>query len=279
MTVSRQSKISGVLATLTVLLSACMSPPGPEADKAAIDKLPRKSLQLAAGYSLSYLESGAPNGRLVVFVHGTPGDARGWSDYLLDVPDGFHYIAIDRPGFGQSGPDGAVVSLPEQAAAVAQVIRAQHAGRAILVGHSLGGPVVAQTAADMPELVSALVILAGSLDPAQENVPFVQYLGDTWPLSAVLPRPLRNANREIIYLKRGLDQLAPRLASISVPVVIVHGMKDDLVPFANVGFMKTHLADASFAVDAIPAQNHFLPWNAKSHVMAAIAKAASEAQP
>lgn len=276
---ARQAKTSGILATLAMALSACMSPPGPQADESAIDKLPRKSLQLPSGYTLSYLETGKADGRLVVFVHGTPGNARGWSDYLMQVPEGFHYIAIDRPGFGQSGPDEAVVSLPEQAAAVAAVIREQKSGPAILVGHSLGGPVVAQTAADAPELVSALVILAGSLDPGQENVPFVQYLGDTWPLSALLPRPMRNANREIIYLKGELDRLAPRLGSIRMPVVIVHGMSDPLVPFANVAFMKAHFIDVPMAIDAIPDQNHFLPWNAKPHVLAAIAKAAAEARP
>lgn len=276
---ARQAKITGMLATLAVLLSACMSPPGPQSDEAAVDKLPRKSLQLPSGYTLSYLETGKADGRLVVFVHGTPGNARGWSDYLLQVPEGFHYIAIDRPGFGESGPDQAVVSLPEQAAAVAAVIREQKSGPAILVGHSLGGPVVVQTAADAPELVSALVILAGSLDPGQESVPFVQYLGDTWPLSALLPRPMRNANREIIYLKGELDRLAPRLGTIRMPVVIVHGMEDPLVPFANVAFMKAHFIDVPMAVDAIPRQNHFLPWNAKAHVLAAIAKAAAEARP
>jgi len=252
---------------------------GPRRARRRHGQPPAQTLSLAAGYELSYLEAGSPSGRLVVFVHGTPGNARGWSDYLLSVPPGFHYIAIDRPGFGHSGPQDAVVSLREQAGAVASVIRAQNSARAILVGHSLGGPVVVETAADAPELVSALVILAGSVDPAQENVRFIQYLGDTWPLRALLPRALRNANREIIYLKRELDGLAPRIADISVPVVVVHGMDDDLVPFANVSFMKTHFATALMSLDAIQGQNHFLPWNAKAHVLAAIAKAAAEARP
>ncbi len=241
--------------------------------------LARKSLKLDAGYSLSYLESGEPKGRLVVFVHGSPGNARGWADYLLHVPAGFHYIAVDRPGFGKSGPDEAVVTLHEQAKAVAALVRLQHAGRAILVGHSLGGPIVVETAVDTPELVSALVILAGSVDPAQENVPFAQYLGDTWPLRAMLPRAMRNANREIIYLKGELERLALHMGEVHVPVVDVHGMDDDLVPFANTSFLKAHLVAARFSLDAMPGQNHFLPWNAKAHVLAAIAKAASEAQP
>ena len=274
------SWLSRVVAGAVMLTLGACSIPGPEARKEDMDKLPRKSLQLDAGYAISYLDAGDQAGRLVVFVHGTPGNGRGWSDYLMHVPRGFHYIAIDRPGFGQSGPDEAVTSLPDQARAVAAVIRAQNAGPAILVGHSLGGPVVVQTAADAPDLVSALVVLAGSVDPAQENVPFVQYMGDTWPVRALLPRAVRNANREIVFLKRELTNLEPRLAGIKVPIVIVHGMTDNLVPFANVAFMRAHLIGATrLDVHEMPGQNHFLPWNAKTQVNAAIAEAAAEVSP
>ncbi len=53
---------------------------------------------------LSYLASGDPAGRRLVFVHGTPGDAADWAAYLHAAPAGQHRLAIDRPGFGQSGP-------------------------------------------------------------------------------------------------------------------------------------------------------------------------------
>ena len=169
----------------TLLAAAGCTIPGPSTSEEAMrTRLPHKVLQLPA-FKLSYIEAGAPQGRLVVFVHGTPGEAEGWADYLMNVPNGYHYIAIDRPGFGQSGPDDAVTSLAEQAAAVAALIRAKGSKPAVLVGHSLGGPVVAQFAADHPDLTAALVIVAGSLDPAQENVPLIQYIGDTWPVSAL----------------------------------------------------------------------------------------------
>jgi pimeloyl-ACP methyl ester carboxylesterase len=263
---------------MALALGAC-SVPGPETPAAEMEKLPRKSLDLGR-YAISYLNAGDPQGRLVVFVHGTPGDADGWADYLMSVPAGFHYVAVDRLGFGKSGPDDAVVSLPEQAKAIAAVIRAEGANRAaILVGHSLGGPIVAQLAVDDPKLVSALVILAGSLDPAQENVPFIQHVGDTWPISALLPRAMRNANREIIALEPELARLAPRLKSITQPVVIVHGMADDLVPYANVAFMRSHMTGAKIVdVTSMEGQNHFLPWNAKPQVLAAIAKAVQDSQ-
>lgn len=258
----------------TLLTLAGCSIPGPEASELEMAaRLPHHALQLPS-YKLSYLEAGDPDGRLVVFVHGTPGEAEAWADYLMNVPKGFHYITVDRPGFGQSGPDDAVVSLGEQARALAAIIREKGGKPAALVGHSLGGPIIAQLAVDDPQLVAALVIVAGSLDPAQENVPFIQYVGDTWPISSLLPRAMRNANREIIALGPQLAALAPRLATIKVPVTIVHGTKDDLVPFANVAFIKSHMTGTkAMDVSAIDGQNHFLPWNSKARVDAAIAKA------
>jgi pimeloyl-ACP methyl ester carboxylesterase len=170
--------------------------------------------------------------------------------------------------------------LPEQAAAIAALIRAKGNGPAVLVGHSLGGPIVAQAAVDHPDLVAALVIVAGSLDPAQEDVPFIQYVGDTWPVSALLPRAIRNANREIIALEHQLEVLRRRLPTIKVPVTIVHGTKDSLVPFANVDFMKTHMTAAkAMDVTILEGKNHFLPWNAKDKVEGAIAKAFSMMAP
>lgn len=249
--------------------------PGPTTDeKAMLQALPLQTLQLTAGYPLCYREAGDPNGRTVVFVHGTPGDSEAWTDYLMSPPAGYRYLAVDRPGFGKSGPDDAVVSLAEQANAVAELLKAKGAKPAALVGHSLGGPIIAQFAVDHPDLTAGLVIVAGSLDPAQENVPFIQYVGDTWPISALLPRMIRNANREIIALEPQLAALAPRLATIKVPVTIVHGTKDDLVPFANVDFIKTHMTGTkAMDVTVLDGLNHFLPWNSKPKVDAAIMKA------
>lgn len=270
---------SGVLMIVALVAGACSLSVANETDT-DLANVARKTLPAGAGdHRISYLESGDPRGRLVVFVHGTPGDARGWHFYLAHVPVGFHYIALDRPGFGQSDTDSAVPSLAEQAGAVARVVEAQGSGPAILVGHSLGGPIVARTAVDSPKLVAALVILAGAFDPSLEHVQFLQKIGDTWPVSAVLPRRVRNANRELIPLKGQLSQLEPLLRSIAVPVFVVHGTKDNLVPFANVAFLRSHLTGArKFVATAIAGQDHMLPWNAKPQVLTAIALAAAEAQ-
>ncbi len=223
---------------------------------------------------MSYLISGDPAGRRVIFIHGTPGEARGWADFLLHPLPGYEYVAIDRPGFGASGPDGAVVRLAEQAAALEPLLVARSGQWPILVGHSLGGPVVVQAAVDHPGRVGALVIAAGSLDPGLEKIHWAQPIGAWDPVRRRLSRPMRNANAELMALKPELQQLASRLPQLTCRVEIVHGEKDRLVPYANVAFMRGALRQADVRVRTLPSQDHFLPWTSRAEIEAAIARAA-----
>jgi pimeloyl-ACP methyl ester carboxylesterase len=264
------------LALGAMTLAAGCSVPGPATTNPSLhDAQMRHSIRLSSGDELSYLDAGNEGGQPVIFVHGTPGEAMGWLDYMMAVPKGMRYIAIDRPGFGKSGPDGAVTTLTAQADAIAQLAFALKLEPAILVGHSLGGPVVARFAADHPRRTAALVILAGSLDPAQEDVPWIQHAGDAWPIVNMLPRAIRNANREIIALEAELREMEPLLGAISVPVFVLHGTADDLVPYANVAFMQSRFTAAKkLSVLQLHDQNHFLPWNEKRRVGEAIRTAA-----
>jgi pimeloyl-ACP methyl ester carboxylesterase len=220
--------------------------------------------------TLSYLRGGAPGDSLLVLVHGTPGSATGWADYVLDPPPGIEVIALDRPGFGQSGPPGAVTSLREQAAAVLAVLPTD-GRRVVLLGHSLGGPVVAQLAADHPERVYALVLLAASLDPALEAIHPMQHVGQWAPVRSLLPRAIRNANAELMALESELRDLASRLPEIRARVVIMHGTADDLVPVANVAFMLARLTGAAcLKTVLLEGSNHFLPWNSPAQVREAV---------
>ena len=47
---------------------------------------------------VSALRAGDPQGRRVLFVHGTPGEATNWSPYLVDPPPGVDAVALDRIG-------------------------------------------------------------------------------------------------------------------------------------------------------------------------------------
>jgi pimeloyl-ACP methyl ester carboxylesterase len=247
------------------------APPGPRAAEESIAAL-RQQVHLGApvGAPLSFLRAGVARGPQVILVHGTPGSAASWADYLLDPPPDVELLALDRPGFGRSGPAGAMPSLADQAAAVLALMATD--GRpVVLLGHSLGGPVVARVAADHPDRVSALVLLAASLDPALEAIHPMQRVGAWAPVRSLLPRAIRNANAELMALKPGLEALALALPRIRAKVVIVHGTEDDLVPVANVPFLQARLQGARcVSTVLLEGRNHFLPWNSERAVRDAI---------
>lgn len=225
--------------------------------------------------TLSYLASRDPEGvqRRLILLHGTPGSAGAWRAFLRSPPPQMEVIAPDRPGFGESGPRGAVVSFEEQAAALRDLLTPADGRRPILLGHSLGGPIVARAAADFPDRVGAIVILSGSLDPRHERVGLAQGLVSTPPVRAMLPRSLRNSLVELLAGREQTESLAQVLARVRCPVVIIHGTNDRLVPYQNVLYMqRAFTGAASIEVVTIPGGDHFLPWNRSAEVRGAIAR-------
>jgi len=263
-----------VSAVAVAMAAVGCAPPGPRAPETATESL-RATLHVGepVNADISYLRAGDARGPRLILVHGTPGSATAWTDYLLQPPPGVEVVAIDRPGFGHSGPAGAMPSLAAQAAAVVALLPTD--GRPVLLlGHSLGGPVVARVAAEHPARITALVLLAASLDPAQESIHPMQQVGAWAPVRALLPRVIRNANSELMALKPELEELATMLPRITAKVLIVHGTLDDLVPVANVPFMQARLTGARcLQTLLLDGRNHFLPWNSEAEVRHAITTA------
>jgi pimeloyl-ACP methyl ester carboxylesterase len=144
----------------------------------------------------------------------------------------------------------------------------------ILVGHSYGGPVALLTAMEFSNQVAGVVLIGASLDPVQERTYLIQRIGN-WPvLSWLVPRSLRQCNRELLTLRNDLVRLQPQLPSLTVPVVMVHGAKDRLVPVANVRFLESELTRAGkqdlLQKLLFPGYNHFIPWEHPEAVELAI---------
>lgn len=250
--------------------------PGPEAGRADIAALERRRVDVPGppDFKISFLRAGPARAPRLIYVHGTPGAATAWADYLVHPrPDG-ESIAFDRPGFGETEPRLPISSLAAQARAALAFAGPGDAPLPILIGHSLGGPIICRAAADQPDRIGALVVLAGSLDPDLERLAWYQYPA-RWPLvRSLLPRVLTNANAEVWPLKdelRALEKLLPR---ITCPVVIVHGRKDGLVPPANADWLAKRLTgSARVEMRMLDGQDHFLIWNNRPAVEAAIGRA------
>jgi len=261
-------------AAAVVLATLGCTVPGPKAQEQATQAL-RRSFVAGAPLNaqVSALVAGDPHGARLILVHGTPGSATGWNDYLLDPPPGMEVVALDRPGFGRSAALGAVPFLDAQAAAVAALLP-MDGRRAVLLGHSLGGAIVARVAANHPTRIAALVLLSASLDPALEVIHPLQWLGAWAPVRWLLPRALAHANAELMALKPELEALASLLPRIAAPVFLVHGTRDDLVPLANVAYLQSRLSGAcSVTTLLLEGRNHFLPWNSADLVRDAIRQA------
>lgn len=192
---------------------------------------------------LSYLAAGEPTGRPVLFIHGTPGAAADWTPFLRRVPAGQRRLAVDRPGFGRSGPGKPVVALAEQARAIAALLE-KGSAPAVVVGSSYGGPVALQLAAGHPEVVSGVLLVGAAADPGRERTHPLQRLAAVGPIAGLLPRALAHSNAELLVLRRELAALAAGMSRIRAPVTILQGLHDTLVPAENAAYLAERLVGA-----------------------------------
>lgn len=209
---------------------------------------------------------------LVVFIHGTPG---GWSEQLGFLTndfmrDNFHMIAVDRLGHG--GSNGKIEpSLQVQAESLKPLLDRDTKGSgAILVGHSLGGPIIARTAMDYPEQVSGLVFIASTADPKRSHK-WYNTLGGIPPVSWFLSRKLKRSNEEILPLRKQLKVMLPLWQTIKVPTTIIQGGKDKLVDPKNADFIQQALVNTEVNMIIEPEANHFIHWQQPQLVVDALA--------
>jgi pimeloyl-ACP methyl ester carboxylesterase len=240
-------------------------------------KVQAEQLSYKTGFrEIHYVKAGSESKPLVVFIHGSPGSLDAFIHFLTDsiLLDNALLITTDRPGFGYSNFGNGEPSLEKQADALIPILQKYRENRpVILVGHSLGGPLIARMAIDYPDLVDGLIIVAGSVDPKLEpNETWFRAPLATPFLSWILPRSFRASNEEIYQLKPELEEMLPLWKNVTCPVIIIHGSKDVLVPVANVDFAKQMLVNAPVETVVIDNMNHFVPWSNPELIHRAIMK-------
>jgi pimeloyl-ACP methyl ester carboxylesterase len=214
---------------------------------------------------LHYVKAGDATKPLVLFLHGSPGSLSAFIDFLTDsalLRNGL-LITADRPGFGYSNFGNGEPSLKNQCEMLKPLLEQYKRNRPIiLVGHSLAGALIVRMAAEYPDLVDGLVIVAGSVDPELEpNETWFRAPLATPFLSWILPNSFRASNEEIYQLKPELEKMLPLWEEVKCPVIVIQGKKDELVPAKNADFVKKMLVNASVDLRLIEDMNHFVPWS------------------
>ena len=185
---------------------------------------------------ISYQVFGA--GPPVVLVHGLSGSGRWWARNVEPLARWFRVYVVDLIGFGRSR-DRHTFVLSEAAAYLTRWMDQLDIERASVVGHSMGGFIAADLAANFPDKVDKLVLVDAAALPFERG--YAQHvLGLAWALRHMPvgflpilftdawragPVTIWKAARELL----GSD-IRPKLAHIRAPTLVVWGEHDSLVP-------------------------------------------------
>lgn len=214
-------------------------------------------------HDLHYIQTGENDKPTLVFVHGSPGSWDAFKQYVKDslLLKKYRMIAVDRPGFGYSD-FGEAEDLLVQSQLINAFLKSKNNKQPmVLIGHSMGGPVITKMATLAPESYKTLVIIAGSIDPDAEKPEKWRKVIKVQPLRYLIPGAMRPANDELWLLKQDLIDLKPMLKTIKSEILIIHGTKDQLVPYSNANFIQKEFINAkSMDLITIPDANHFIPW-------------------
>jgi pimeloyl-ACP methyl ester carboxylesterase len=208
------------------------------------------------GEKVHYIEGGT--GDPVVLVHGLGTDARQHWAFLTRylIPGGHHVYAMDLLGFGESArPTDREYSIVEQARLVEAFLDAEHLDKVVLAGGSMGGWIAATVALDQPQRVTRLVLFDSlgmsfkqNFDSALFTPETKEQLDRLMALMTPNPPPMPNSVKEAIIrsvkqngwvvkrtvasMRTGADLLDHNFSSLKMPLLIVWGKQDVLVPLS-----------------------------------------------
>jgi pimeloyl-ACP methyl ester carboxylesterase len=245
---------------------------GPVADDAAVDddrvhapRLARHTIELSDGHTVGIAVAG--HGIPLVVVHGFSAEGFLYAQTLSRlVSMGFKVIAVDTAGHGGTqGLPADGQTLLNYSELLGRILDEMGIRRYVLAGHSMGGRIVTQLAAERPDqtmavlLIDAIVgdtwdkmvymfriapplmgLIAGALavdtatvvpffrDPAQA-AKFIRLLTPT--VAGHVVRPWRLIGPMVSILRSRSSRYAlNRIAEMQVPVVAIHGEWDVPVP-------------------------------------------------
>jgi pimeloyl-ACP methyl ester carboxylesterase len=178
------------------------------------------------GTPISYEVYGAGEPTLV-FVHGWSCDARYWREQLSYFSKKHRVVMLDLAGHGHSGSTRSKYTMKAFGEDVQAVTEAINSRSVILIGHSMGGSVIAEAARLMPDRVKG-IIGVDTLD----NIEYLLTREDLDQMLAPLKSDFKAGSKEFIkqMIASDMDPLMREwiLADVSSapPAVAVSAMNE-----------------------------------------------------
>ncbi|HEY2861675.1 MAG TPA: alpha/beta fold hydrolase [Terracidiphilus sp.] len=234
------------------------------------------------GIHIHYYEQGSASAPPVVLVHGLGGHAEDWRNlrpWILTANR--HLYMLDLPGYGQSDwPRNFSYSIPDEAGVVIGFMDALGLKQVDLGGWSMGGWIVQRVAFDHPDRIKSLMLFdsAGLYDKPQWNTDLFMPTSaqELDQLDALLmPHPpavpgfiardiVRYSHEHSWVIRRALatmltgnDTTDKELPLLKMPVLIVWGSEDRIIPAADGEKMHQLVPQSEF--DLIQGCGHLAP--------------------
>ena len=142
--------------------------------------LKRRAIQVG-DHRVVYSEGG--KGEPVVLVHGFGASADSWNRFAARLTKRYRVIAPDLPGWGASTRlETESYSYPKQVERLHQFLAQLGLRRVHLVGHSMGGFIASAYAAQYPDQIITLTLMAphGVVEPQPSDLALSVAKGDNW---------------------------------------------------------------------------------------------------
>jgi len=222
----------------------------------------RPAMVRAGRLELRTVRSG--RGTPVVLLHGFGESLTAWRSIFTFLAERADVMALDLPGHGLSSKPASGYATDSLAADVLEALDALGVGRAVLVGHSLGGAVATAAALRAPDRILGLVLIdpaiavtssllrdsspdsSGTADALRSAI--AEYEAQRSRFTSVHDRGwLRETDSALAYVPAGDPAYRPalravlrefdfryltpeRARSLDVPVLLIWGSLDPLLP-------------------------------------------------
>ena len=289
----------GIIVVLTILslLGWILPPPKPPAAG--------RIVTLLDGMKINIYTQG--EGKPIVLVHGLPGSANDWPELADElVGRGYQVTWYDRVGYGHSSrrEPGAAFTMQENADELDALIQVLGLDNPALIGWSFGGGVVQSSQAaknpDTPFIVLLAAVGSSMKIPekrdsmrAAEWAMRLPVLGSWLTKLTIAARfedkmPSRwvNNQRSLLLMPGALDTYRGEMKNLEptdlhpqdiiTPTLIIHGTKDEVVPY-KIG-VRTQKSIAGAKLVTLEGAGHMLPLTHPQQIADAVEAFAKDTQ-
>ncbi len=250
--------------------------------------------ELEPGLRVHYRDEGKSDGRVLVLIHGSNASLHTWEPWVKILGKAYRVITLDLPGHGLTGknPTG-VYDNASYVGVVDRLLEKLNIDRAVIGGNSMGGGVTWLYTLSHPEKVEAMLLVDASGQPYAKSgntplgfrlmrMPVVKEAARFIAPRSIFESSVKTSmsvqskiddklvdrywelnrypgNREATMqrfanFKNMTPANAVRLSEIKVPVLILWGTEDNLIPVSSAKWFANAIPQARLII--YPAVGH-----------------------